>query len=210
MVVLAPTCLTCKTSNNLTGGYGMTRLVLPKRSDKGGGPFGGRPFGLRLRNRRGDIEKTQEDVVREVNALGVGLTQGYYSKLEKKRDGALPNGAIVAALAIVLETSANYLLGLTENDAIPVELNDEESASFLSLEAEQIADMVDRMEPHSRREALSAVQTILDAELARKHDNARRWQSLLALVERTAGRNTRVAVEQEIGRLSLETTEIPG
>lgn len=188
----------------------MTRLVLPRRSEKGSGPFGGRPFGLRLRNRRSDIEKTQEDVVREVNALGVGLTQGYYSKLEKKRSGALPNGAIIAALAVVLETSANYLLGLTENDAIPVELNEDESASFLSLEAEQVADLVDRMEPHSRREALTAVQTILDTALARKRENAQRWQNLLALVERTAGHDARVAVEQEIGRLSMETTEIPG
>jgi transcriptional regulator with XRE-family HTH domain len=75
------------------------------------------PLADRLRNSRVELGLTQKEVVRELKTrFGITIRQNYLSQLETGEKTA-PALSLLAALAQVLETSADYLLGITENSS---------------------------------------------------------------------------------------------
>lgn len=65
-------------------------------------------FGQRLRQRRDDLGMTQQDVA---DQLGIN-----YQQLNKWENGKhMPAAETVARLAVLLETSSDYLLNLTDD-----------------------------------------------------------------------------------------------
>jgi transcriptional regulator with XRE-family HTH domain len=74
-------------------------------------------FGGRLRLLREDAELTQDQLIERMAAHGVTIGRSYISELE--RTAKMPNGEVVIGLARVLRTTADYLLGLTENPDPP-------------------------------------------------------------------------------------------
>ena len=120
-----------------------------------------RGFGGRLAQLRADRHLTQEDLVRELMQRGFALTQGTLSKFERKTDA--PSGATVAALAVALGTSADYLVGLTTN---PYPLRPE--STFFSPEADQIARLVDEMSLETRTLFVQAAESWIALDTARR------------------------------------------
>lgn len=73
------------------------------------------PLSERLRERRLEFGWTQSDVANEVKRrFGLSLRPNYLSQLESGVKEA-PSLPLLAALAAVLETSTDYLLGVTDN-----------------------------------------------------------------------------------------------
>ena len=80
-------------------------------------------FGGRVRLLREDAELTQDQVTDALAALGVTIGRSYISEIERSKK--MPNGEVIAGLARVLRTTADYLLCLSESpdapgDAAPV------------------------------------------------------------------------------------------
>ncbi len=103
-------------------------------------------FGKRARALREDLGLRQEDLIREMERrAGVKVGQTYISELE--RTEKYPNGDVVAAIARVLGTSADYLLLITDDP----EPADGKQKAGISWEAEQVADMIDQLPQWRRR-----------------------------------------------------------
>jgi transcriptional regulator with XRE-family HTH domain len=79
----------------------------------------------KLRKRRG---LTQEELAAAVNGTRYGLSirgQSHISNMENSGGDKLPSVQVLAALAEVLETNTDYLLGLTDDDAPHSDLDDQ-------------------------------------------------------------------------------------
>lgn len=77
--------------------------------------------GKRLAQLRRTYGWTQKGIVEKLNRKGVSITsQGYLSEMEKAQDaGDLPGGKLLRSFAEIYETSVDYLLMLTDDDAPP-------------------------------------------------------------------------------------------
>lgn len=69
--------------------------------------------GDRVRRLRIDMGMTQEDMVARLRALVDAVNQSHLSQVERGERGLTPE--TLGAVATVLETSADYLIGLTDD-----------------------------------------------------------------------------------------------
>lgn len=84
------------------------------------------PLAERLRESRLQLGLTQKEVAQELKKrFGITVRQSYLSQLETGTKDA-PTLPLLAALAQVLETSSDYLLGVTDNQ-LPVRDIEEEA-----------------------------------------------------------------------------------
>lgn len=102
----------------------------------------------RIRERRKQLRISQEDL-----ADVLGTTQSQISRYEKGEND--PTGEILAALASALETSADWLLGLTDDVARPVT-----SKSDLSEDEKQLLEIYRRKSPEVRRKVLDVARVL--------------------------------------------------
>lgn len=85
-------------------------------------------FGTRLRELRERVGFTQEELSQAVKDMVDGKkkgTQSHISNLESLKGGKLPSVPVLRALAIILETNTDYLLGLTTDDKPHGDLDDQ-------------------------------------------------------------------------------------
>jgi transcriptional regulator with XRE-family HTH domain len=125
-------------------------------------------FGRRLFMLRRDMKLTQTDVIERLAQMGVSIGQTYMSTLENSEDRT-PTGEVVAGLARVLETSADYLLMLSD-DPLPVEKRGEIEAIGISPQAEELARIADRLPPFRRDELLAHARIIEQMERDSERD----------------------------------------
>lgn len=163
-----------------------------------------RHFGRRVRILREDLRMSQPDLIRAVTDRGAELTQSYLSKLENARPEAgfkAPSGEVVAALAGALQTSADFLLCMTDDPDAALNAKEE---VHISPEGVKAGDIVDKLSPTSRREALQLLQTLYEVDAERRAANTRQWNRLLDIVGKTLGSDARSQIEQSILRDNLE------
>lgn len=143
-------------------------------------------MGKRIEARLVALDMNQTDLHDELRRLGVHVSRSFISQLigDKKSISAenLPY------LARALETTTDHLL-LLRDDPEPYT---EKEATYYTIEAEKIADIVDQLEAPSRAMLLGIMQMVLEHE---REMAKREWTSLLNLVERSVGRNTRAQIE---------------
>ena len=166
-----------------------------------------RSFGRRVRILREDMRYSQPELVKMVNDQKVDLTQSYLSKLEttKPEDGfKAPAGEVVGAIAKALQTTSDFLLCLTDDPDMIVPSSNEGIA--VSPEGVKAADIMDKLSEDSRREALTMLQALYEAEASRRARNTRQWQRLLDTVGKVAGPEVRAQIEQSILADSLEVS----
>ena len=184
-----------KTVTNEKGKVRMKRSLYP------------RSFGRRVRILREDMRFSQPELVKMVNDQKVDLTQSYLSKLEnaKPEEGfKAPAGEVVGAIAKALQTTADFLLCLVDDPDVATPSSNEGIA--VSPEGVKAADIMDKLSEDSRREALSMLQAIYEAEASRRARNTRQWQRLLDTVGKVAGPEVRAQIEQSILADSLEVS----
>lgn len=65
-------------------------------------------FGNRLRERRENLNLTQHELVNKLRTVGIEVGRSYVSEME--RNNKIPNGNVVAGLAVVLGVTTDWLL----------------------------------------------------------------------------------------------------
>lgn len=101
-------------------------------------------FGKRVRILRQDLKMTQGTLAEELGRRGVDISQSYLSTLEGS--DRIPSGEVVAALADVLGTTADYLLMRTDDPVSP------SSVPSSRDETPEILLLYDRLSPSRRRD----------------------------------------------------------
>ena len=118
-------------------------------------------FGGRLRLLREDAHLTQEDLTRLLSERhGVVIGRSYISELERNRDAnKIPGGEVVAALARALDTTADYLLLLSDD---PDSQQGREERG-LSPTTDAILEIADSLPEWRRLELLAHARVMADA-----------------------------------------------
>lgn len=115
--------------------------------------------GKRIRVLRNDLGLTQGEVIQQLESVGVAVDRSYLSVLE--RTDRVPSGQVIAGLARILRTSADYLLLLTDNPLLPGDV-EEEDMPVLSGAEQSLLERV-RGLPGILREALVAYANSMEA-----------------------------------------------
>lgn len=108
-------------------------------------------FGRRLRDMREQAGMSQEELSQAVwDRLDAGKkgSQGHISNLENSRGDKLPSVPVLRALAQILHTNTDYLLGLTDNyrpfgdleDEVVVTIEDAAQRKIVQQVAEALAN----------------------------------------------------------------------
>lgn len=105
-------------------------------------------LGERMKLRRTVLNLTQDEV-----AVKVGKTQKQIWQYESGR--AMPNAEALGKLAQALDTSADWLLGLTDDVAIPIRGVDE-----LTATEREVLEMLRAMRPSERLKAVEVLKVL--------------------------------------------------
>lgn len=103
-------------------------------------------MGKRMQGRREELRWSQQDVILKLEQEGIEMTRAAYSHWETGR-ADIPTSAL-AAIARILETPVNYLIGQQSEG----EWLDEQAMLFYN-----------GMEPHLRPTALATLKALCDA-----------------------------------------------
>lgn len=108
-------------------------------------------FGTRLREMRERAGMSQEELSQAVSKMVGGKFKGrqsHISNLEKSHGDKLPSVQVLRAMAVILGTNTDYLLGLTDNwrplgdinDEVVVTIEDDGERRMIQEMAEALAD----------------------------------------------------------------------
>lgn len=154
-------------------------------------------FGKRLRALRQDRGLSQIDLRdRMEKECGVNIGGAYISELE--RSDRTPPLATAAAMAKVLNVTLDYLGLLIEDGELSYTRHDE-PVNYITPEADQVAQMADTMRAEERAILFSLARNLAIVSGERKRNEAEA-RELLDSVERTQGRDARMAVERRLLR----------
>lgn len=149
-------------------------------------------MGKRVRILREGRGLKQVELAHELSNYGIKIGSPQISKIEA--DTAMPSVEVLVGLARALETSADYLLMLTDDPASSAQ---QDTITYISPEADEIAHIVDSLSADARRDVLAVVQRITQAvngPSPRKSD----VDMLLRLVELDYGIDARRRLERAL------------
>lgn len=154
-------------------------------------------FGRRLRILRTDLNMTQTELRNEMERrFAVGVGQNHISDLE--RADSMPSLQVAAAIAQVLGTSIDYLAGITDDPA--PNAKNESAPSYISPEADQVAQQVDQLTPEQRQATLDLMLSITAREQKRRADAYTEFQKVMGLIEDIVGPDVRRRIDAELRR----------
>lgn len=122
-------------------------------------------LGYRIQSLRNDRGMSQADVVARLSAMGVEISQGYLSRIEK--NARIPAADVIAGLCRIFSVSADYLL--LQQD----EINSRKG--FYSDEATRVASMMDAMSTTDRAFVAGLVRYVASAK--QEEDQQRRMDA---------------------------------
>ena len=138
--------------------------------------------GKRVRLLRQEQDMNQTELAANMGRYGNKVTPSYISLIEK--GDKIPSVDVLVAIAKALDTSADYLLMLSDDPRRPGSAID--TMHYYSPESDRIAQQVDAMPEEARRFCLAFVQQFADHQ-ARLRDAER--AALLGRVELLVGRD---------------------
>lgn len=104
--------------------------------------------GKRISERRAALQMSQEEL-----AAAIGTSQNQVSRYE--RGVNVPTGDVLASIARALDTTADWLLGLTTDPARPMR-----SASDLDDEERQLLEIYRQKTPEKRRQLVEVARIL--------------------------------------------------
>lgn len=117
-----------------------------------------------LRSRLGISQAELADLVNK-SRYKPGIKQSRISDLERLKGKELPSVPVLAALAITLETSTDYLLGLTDDDKPASDLEDQVLVTVSTPEEKaifsELFELLRRRTPEDQRLVLDLVRKIV-------------------------------------------------
>lgn len=148
-------------------------------------------FGKRLRVLRIDRDLSQINLRDRMEKLGEPIGETYISELE--RTEKMPSLAVAAAMAKVLDVSVDYLALLIDDALsyrrVPTPDN------YYSEQADEVARMVDAMNPTQRDLLLNLARSIVNAPSQRQVERDE-MGDILDSIERKFGRDVRKEIEK--------------
>jgi hypothetical protein len=159
-----------------------------------------RTFGERLfwarRNHARITQLQLRDRMEEECKVKIG--RNYISELETtadfdSEDSKQPTFRVVRAMAAAMKISLDYLAGFTDN-LTPAQ-GEEPAPQYFSPEADEVAQLVDRMNAEQRAVVVSVARNlaVLTTERARRQAESK---DVIASVEKELGHDARVAYER--------------
>ena len=126
--------------------------------------------GNRVRSLREAMQLSQEDLARAVNRLVGGVNQSSISNVENETRGLRVDALV--ALTLALQTSADYLLGLTDDpqprsalmNQVALVEHDPVRRQYL----QQLFTAIQELPPDLRGDYWSAIGTIYDGLISRR------------------------------------------
>lgn len=112
-------------------------------------------LGKRVRVMRERQHYSQVELAEILTRMGIATSNSNLSKIEAGR--GVPSLELLRALAEVLQTSADFLLLLSDN---PAPVREEETPIYISPEADEVARILDGLSADARRDVLAVVQRI--------------------------------------------------
>lgn len=147
-------------------------------------------FGRRLKVLRMDRELSQVELRDALKKYGVDIGETYISELE--RTAKMPSLEVAAAMARALDVSLDYL-GLISDEAHSY--RQEAEPSYISPEADTVAQLIDGMNQESRELVLNLARSLAATATDRllREDEA---INILDSIERQHGRRVRDDIER--------------
>lgn len=130
---------------------------------------------------------------------GVDIGRNYISQIETE-EGVKPSFEVVRAMAGVLNVSLDYLAGFTESITPPALPDD--TPTYFSPEADEMAHLVDSMHPSQREVMVSVAKNMIVAPRPRQMQRAG-MRDILDSIEKRHGRIMRDQVEKLMRELGL-------
>jgi len=106
-------------------------------------------MGKRVRILRDDKDLNQTELAQLMAQVGAPIDPSYLSQIEG--DTKMPRLPVLRAIAQTLETTTDYLLLLTDDPAIPASAPEPDAGHGVSVEAQEIANLVDALPPRRQR-----------------------------------------------------------
>lgn len=125
--------------------------------------------GKRIKLLRHDLDLTQEELRRRLHLAGVDIHQSYISSLE--RSNSLPSGEVLAGLAKVLGTTADYLLLLSDDPLIPGE--PDEDARTVTDDEWSLVTALRSLPDADRLGLLEMIQGMIDVAVRQRQRTGR-------------------------------------
>lgn len=144
-------------------------------------------IGPRLRRARETMQVSQGDLVEELARHGIDRTQGSMSQIENGK--RLPSIEILYIATRYLETSADYLLGFTENELSAHDLEEEIATAKGGGRISRIMRLLSR---DKKRQVVEFAEYLLGAAgRAESPDpnNEDAWHAALDVIERKHGKD---------------------
>lgn len=148
-------------------------------------------FGKRLRVLRAEREMSQIALRDKMEKFGVSIGETYVSELE--RTDKMPSLEVAAAMARALEISVDYL-ALLIDEALPYRRQPVPD-NYYSEQADEIAKIVDGLQPPQRDVLLNVARSMVSAPSDRQRERAM-IRDILDSIERRLGRTVRREIEQ--------------
>lgn len=167
------------------------KLHQSQENDRGDMPQ--ETFGRRLRVLRAERDLSQIALRDRMEKLyGVPIGETYISELE--RTEKMPSLEVAAAMAKALDVSLDYL-GLVINEPLSFRREPPAPDSYYSEQADEVAKLVDDMQPQQRDLLLNVAKSMVAAPSLRQRERAE-IREILDSIERKLGRAVRREVEQ--------------
>lgn len=157
-------------------------------------------YGKRQRLLREDAGLSQIELTEKVVKLGVKVTQGYLSKLEKS--GKMPSARLVAGVAKALNANPAFLL-LLSDDPTPRADTEIEDIEVYSQEVAEACDMIEAMDDDTRHLVLEHIRTVYSWDQERRDLHEKIYSMLLH--ELTSG-----VPDREIGSVMGRLRDLHG
>ena len=157
----------------------------------------------KVKTTREDLGYSQNDVLKELERYGLARTQGSVSQIEL--GFRLPSVEALYVLAKYLNTSTDYLLGLTENALAPADIEEELSASngegkinriMRRLSSERQQAVVQFAEFLAAHPTTASSNIFLSPPLSEKDYIEQEAKRLMELVDATYGSDVRKSIDK--------------
>lgn len=161
-------------------------------------------MGRRIRELREEMGYTQTELGEQLAAHGVTVSQGHMGHMESGR--RMPSVEVLTALAQVLDTSTDYLLGMTENQLSAKDVEEELAAGGIGGRFERV---MARLSPGRRDQVVEYANylAMVDQVSSEQVNNLRALQAVLNVMERSL---TPDAMDTFWGQLAGEFPSLAG
>lgn len=152
--------------------------------------------------RRNHAGITQRELAKKMRSkYEISVGSNYISEIELGKDKK-PSFAVVRAMAGAMDVSLDWLALFTEEIEIPK--GKEIEATYFSEEADEAAQLIDKMPPEQRLLVLSLTRNLAASMSPDRQLRIAEVMTILDSIERKLGKEARIEIEQDMRNKGIE------